>query len=187
MCVCGWVVLGFFFLGWSHLSADGSGVGVEIRRPSSLGLPQQGASDSRQRHRQRLVLIVCGHVGDALTTIAYLISAADVEGRIIGRAGGTVTALPPCGFGGVGGCRQLWWRYGQWGDDRPIQTRDTAGVAGNVLLRDGGAVRPILLTAVVLQKERSPLKQFSTQLCNRLHFSLQIYNTDFIMKCELSF
>lgn len=141
-------------LGWSHLGADGSGVGVEIGRPASLGLPQQGASDGGQRHRQRLVLIVCGHVGDALAAVAHLISGADVEGRVVGRAGGAVTTLPPCGLGGVGGSGWLWRRHGQRGDDRPVQSGDAAGVAGKVLLRDGGAVRPILLTAVVLQTER---------------------------------
>lgn len=70
--------------GWSHLGADGSGIGVEIGRAPSLSLPQQGASDGGQRHRQRLVLVVCGHVGDALATIAHLISGADVEGGVIG-------------------------------------------------------------------------------------------------------
>lgn len=70
-------------LGWSDFSADGSGVGVEIRRPASRSLSQQGASDGGQWHRQRLVLIMCGHVGDALTTVA-LICGTDIEGRVIG-------------------------------------------------------------------------------------------------------
>lgn len=81
----------FFFLlfslerrGWSHFSADGAGVGVEFRRPTSLRLPQQGASDRGQRHRQRLVVIVRGHVGDALATIAHFICSADVKGRVVG-------------------------------------------------------------------------------------------------------
>ena len=154
--------MGGGFLWWSHLGADGSGVGVKFGRPSSRGLPQQGASDGGQRHRQRLVLIVCGHVGDALTTVAHLISGTDVEGRVIGRAGGAVTALPPCGFGRVGGSRRLRWGHGQWGDDRPVQAGDTAGIAGKVLLRDGGAVRPILLTAVVLQRDREAHNMSST-------------------------
>lgn len=96
---------------WSHISADGSGIGVEIRRPTSQGFPQQGASDVGQRHCQRLVLIVCGHVGDALATVAHLISGTDVERRVIGRAGRAVTSLPPCGFGRVGGSGRLWWRH----------------------------------------------------------------------------
>lgn len=145
----------FLFSEWSHLGADGSGVGVEIGGSASLGLPQQGASDGRQRHRQRLVLIVCGHVGDALATVAHLVSGTDVEGRVIGRTGGAVGAWPPCGFGGVGGSGQVWWGHGQRGDDGPVQAGDTAGVAGKVLLRDGAAVRPILLTAVVLQRGKS--------------------------------
>lgn len=67
---------------WSHLGADGSGVGVKIRRTTLPGLPQQGTADGggRQRHRQRPVLIVCGHVGDTFPTIAHLISGTDVEG-----------------------------------------------------------------------------------------------------------
>lgn len=79
-CCC----LFFLFLRWSHLGADGSGVGVEIRGPASLGLPQQGAADGGKWHRQCLVLIVCGHVGDTLSTVAHLISGTDVEGRVIG-------------------------------------------------------------------------------------------------------
>lgn len=67
-------------VGRSHLGADGSGVGVEIRGPSSLSVPQQGASDSGQRHRQRSVVIVRGHVGDALAAVANLISGTDVKG-----------------------------------------------------------------------------------------------------------
>lgn len=81
----------FFFLlfslerrGWSHFGADGAGVGVEFRRPTSLRLPQQGASDRRQRHRQRLVVIVRGHVGDALATVAHFICSADVKRRVVG-------------------------------------------------------------------------------------------------------
>jgi len=70
-------------VGRSHLGADGSGVGVKIRRPASLSVSQQGASDSRQRNRQRLVVIVRGHVGDALAAVAHLISGADVKGRVI--------------------------------------------------------------------------------------------------------
>ncbi len=142
---------------WSHLSADGSGVGVEIRRPASQGFPQHGASDVGQRHRQRLVLVVCGHVGNALASIAHLISSTDVERRVIGRAGGAVSALPPCGFGGIGGSRWLRWRHRQWADNRAVQAGYTAGIAGKVLLRDGATVRPILLAAVVLQRESSPL------------------------------
>lgn len=79
----------FFFFslerrGWSHFGADGAGVGVEFRRPPSLRLPQQGASDRGQRHRQRLVVIVRGHVGDALATVAHFICSADVKGRVVG-------------------------------------------------------------------------------------------------------
>lgn len=70
--------------GWSHFGADGAGVGVEFRRPTSLRLPQQGASDRGQRHRQRLVVIVRGHVGDALATVAHFICSADVKGRVVG-------------------------------------------------------------------------------------------------------
>lgn len=83
MCACVWVEL-FVSLGWSHLGADGSGVGVEVRRPASMRLPQQGSSDGGQRHRQRLVLIVCRHVGDALSAVAHLIRGANVKGRVIG-------------------------------------------------------------------------------------------------------
>lgn len=141
----------------SHLSANGSGIGVKIGRPPSLSLPQQGASDGGQRHRQRLVLIVCGHVGDALAAIAHLITGANVEGRVVGRATGAEAASPSSGFGGVGGSRRLCWWQGQWGDKWPVQAGDAAGIAGKVLLRDGAAVRPILLTAVVLQRERITL------------------------------
>lgn len=139
---------------WSHFSADGSGVGIEIRRPASLSLSQQGAPDGGQWHRQRLVLIVCGHVGDSLPTVTRLVCGADVEGRVIGWAGGAVAMAPPCRFGEVGGSGQLWGWQGQWSDDWPVQAGDTAGVAGEVLLRDGATVRPILLTAVVLWKWR---------------------------------
>lgn len=138
---------------WSHLGADGSGVGVEIRRPAPQRLPQQGASDGGQRHGQSLVVVVCGHVGDALAAVAHLVGGADVEGRVVGRAAGAVAATPPGGFGRVGGLGRLRRRQGQWGDDRSVQAGDTAGVAGKVLLRDRAAVRPILLTAVVLQRE----------------------------------
>lgn len=142
-------------LGWSHLRADGSGVGVEVGRPAALRLPQQGASDGGQRHRQRLVLVVCGHVGDALAPVSHLIRGADVERRVVGRAGGAVAALPAAGFAVVGGSGQLRRRHGQWGDNRAVQAGDAAGVAGKVLLRDGGAVRPILLTAVVLHRGKT--------------------------------
>ena len=84
---------------WSHLGADGSGVGVDKGRPALLALPQQGAADGGQRHRQRLVLIACGHVGDALAAVEHLAGCADVEGRVVGRAGGAVTASPPRRFG----------------------------------------------------------------------------------------
>lgn len=150
VCVYGWQGA----LGWSHLSADGSGVGVELRRSASLGLSQQSASDSGQWHCQRLVVIVGGHVGDALATVAHFIGGADVEGRVVGWAAGAVAASTSGGFDGVGGgFGQLWGRHGQWGDDRSVQAGDAAGVTGKVLLRDRAAVRPILLTAVVLQDE----------------------------------
>lgn len=80
MSLCLRVLLGFFFLRWLHLGADGSGVGVEIRGPASLGLPQQGAADGWKWHSQCLVLIVCGHVGDAFAAVAHLISGTNVEG-----------------------------------------------------------------------------------------------------------
>lgn len=102
VCVCRYVwvvVLGEGGgLGWSHLGADGSGVGIEIGWPATLGIPQQGASDGGQRHRQRLVLIVRGHVGDALPAIAHLIGGTDVKGGVIGGAGRAVAAPPPCRF-----------------------------------------------------------------------------------------
>ncbi len=97
------------------------------------------------------------HVGNALASVAHLISSTDVERRVIGRAGGAVSALPPCGFGGIGGSRRLRWRHRQWADNRAVQAGYTAGIAGKVLLRDGATVRPILLAAVVLQRESSPL------------------------------
>lgn len=78
VCLCVWGGCGG---GWgSHLRADGSCVGVEFRRPATLGLPQQGAPDSRQWHRQRLVVIVRGHVGDALAAVTHFICSADVKG-----------------------------------------------------------------------------------------------------------
>lgn len=147
-----------------HLSADGSCVGVEIRRPSSLSVPQQGASDGRQRHRQRLVVVVRGHVGDPLPAVAHLIGSADVEGRVVGRAAGAVAALPPSRFGGVGGLGQLWRRQRHWGGDWSVQTSEAAGVAGEVLLRDGATVRAIILTAVVLQRQRFELMTFKTKI-----------------------
>lgn len=149
-----------------HLGADGSSVGVEIRRSSPVGVPQQGAPDSGQRHGQRLVVIVCGHVGDALATVAHVICGADVERWVIGGAAGAVTAPPPCGFGDVGGGQgKLWWRHGQRGNVWPVQAGDTAGVAGKVLLRNGGAVGPILLTAVVLHRQRENIT-FNTKVSN---------------------
>lgn len=63
-----------------HLGADGSGVGVEIRRVASLGIPQQGAVHGGQRHGQSLVLVVSGHVGDAFAAVVHLVCGADVEG-----------------------------------------------------------------------------------------------------------
>lgn len=108
-----------------------------------------------QRHGQCLVLVVRGHVGDALAAVVHLFGGADVEGRLVGGAGGAVTSLLPCVLGALRGSRRFRRRQGQRGDDGPIQAGDTAGVAGEVLLRDGGAVRPILLTAVILQKDRS--------------------------------
>lgn len=63
-----------------HLGADGSGVGVEIRRVASLGIPQQGAVHGWQRHGQSLVLVVSGHVGDAFAAVVHLVCGADVEG-----------------------------------------------------------------------------------------------------------
>lgn len=63
-----------------HISADGSGVGVEIRRSASLGVPQQGAVHGGQWHGQSLILVVSGHVGDALATVVHLVGGADVEG-----------------------------------------------------------------------------------------------------------
>lgn len=63
-----------------HLSADGSGVGVEIRRSASLGVPQQGAVHGGQRHGQSRVLVVGGHVGDAFAAVVHLVGGADVEG-----------------------------------------------------------------------------------------------------------
>lgn len=94
--------------------------------------------------------------------------------------------MPPRGFGGVRGSGWLWWRHGQRGDDCPVQAGDTAGIAGKVLLRDGGAVRPILLTAVVLERERNLF--YDKQFCyiSRLHFSLPVYNTRFIIEFDLS-
>lgn len=71
--------------------------------------------------------------------------------------------FPPCRFGGLRGPGWLWRRDGERGDDRPVQARDAAGIAGKVLLRDGGAVRPIFLTAVVLERERN-------QLCFQTNF-----------------
>lgn len=40
---------------------------------------QQGAMQGGQGESQRWVLIVRGHVGDALATVAHLIGGADVE------------------------------------------------------------------------------------------------------------
>lgn len=133
----------------SHLGADGSGVGVKVGGPPSPALPQQGAADEGQRRRQRRVLIVRGHVGDALAAVAHLIGGADVEGRVVGGAGGAETPLPGGRLG-----RRLRRRHGQRRAERAVQSGDAAGVAGKVLLRDGGAVRPILLTAVVLDRFR---------------------------------
>lgn len=67
--------------GGSHLGADGSGVGVKLGGgPPSAALPQQGAADEGKRHGQCRVLIVRGHVGDALAAVAHLVSGPDVEG-----------------------------------------------------------------------------------------------------------
>lgn len=82
----------------------------------------------------------------------------------MGRAGGAVTSLPPRMFGALGGSRRFWRRQGQRGDERPVQAGDTACVAGEALLRDGGTVRPILLTAVILQKDRSCWFKTTTEL-----------------------
>lgn len=144
---------GVLWRGGSHLGADGSGVGVNLGGPPSTALPQQGAADEGKRHGQCRVLIVRGHVGDALAAVAHLVSGSDVEGRVVGGAGGAETTLPCGRFGQcLGGSGRLRRRHGQWCDDRAIQGSDAAGVAGKVLLRDGGAVRPILLTAVVLER-----------------------------------
>lgn len=134
----------------SHLSADGPGVGVEIRRSASLGVPQQGAVHGGQRRGQGLVLVVRGHVGDALAAVVHLVGGADVEGRIVGRAGGAVTPPPPCLLGPLGGPGRLRRGQGQRGGEGAVQAGDAAGVAGEALLGDGGAVRPILPAAVIL-------------------------------------
>lgn len=82
----------------------------------------------------------------------------------MGRAGGAVTSLGPRVFGALGGRRRFGRRQGQRGDDGPVQAGDAARVAGKVLLRDGGTVRPILLTAVILQKDRSCWFKSTTEL-----------------------
>lgn len=144
--------LGVLCRGASHLGADGSGVGVKLSGPPSTALPQQGAADEGEGHGQCRVLIVRRHVGDALAAIAHLVSGADVEGRVVGGAGGAEAALPGAGLGqSLGGSGRLRRGHGQRRGDRAVQRGDAAGVAGKVLLRDGGAVRPILLTAVVLE------------------------------------
>lgn len=155
----------------SHLGADGSGVGVKLGGPPSTALPQQGAADEGKRHGQCRVLIVRGHVGDALATVAHLVSGSDVEGGVVGGAGGAETPLPCGGFGRwLGGSGLLRRRHGQWRDDRAIQGGDAAGIAGKVLLRDGGAVRPILLTAVVLDRggDNTKVKHFFSIVLLRL-------------------
>lgn len=120
-----------------------------------------------------------GHVGDALSAVAHLVSGPDVEGRVVGGAGGAETTLP-CGrfrqcLGGPGRLRR---RHGQWRDDRAIQGGDAAGVAGKVLLRDGGAVRPILLTAVVLERGTTQrLSPFSDLKLLRLHAFAYVITT----------
>lgn len=83
LCVCGcsWRA---FPTRWSHLSADGSGVGVKFGGAPSTVLPQQGAADEGERHGQCLVLIVRGHVGDAFAAVTHLVSGPDVEGRVVG-------------------------------------------------------------------------------------------------------
>lgn len=70
----------------------------------------------------------------------------------MGRAGGAVTSLRHRVFGALGGSRRFRRRQGQRDDDGAVQAGDAACVAGKALLRDGGTVRPILLTAVILQK-----------------------------------
>jgi len=103
---------------------------------------------------------VRGHVGDALAAVAQLIRGADVEGRVVGRAGGAVAPRPPAGLGGVGGTGLLLLLllllprrrrgHGQRRDDRAVQA---GGAAGEVPLTHGAAVRPILRATVVLQAE----------------------------------
>lgn len=138
----------------SHFCADGSGVGVEVGRSTSPSVPQQGASDGGQRHRQRPVVIVRGHVGDTLATVAHLVSGVYVEGGVVGGAGGAVAAAAIFGLGGIGGFGRFWRGQRQRGDGWPVQAGDTARVAGEMLLRDRVVFRPILLTAVILERKR---------------------------------
>lgn len=109
-------------------------VSVEVGWPTSPSVPQQGASDNGQRHRQRPVVIVRGHVGDAFATVAHLIRGVYVEGGVMRGAGGTVAAAAIFGFSGIGGFGRLRRGRRQWGDGRPVQAGDTAGVAGKMLL-----------------------------------------------------
>lgn len=138
--------------GGSHFCANSPSVGVKVRGSAARGVPQQGASDGGQRHRQRLVLIVSGHVGDALAAVTHLVCGANVEGRVVRGAGGAVPVAPRCGgLKGGGGTGKFRWGHGQGRGDGAVQPRDAAGITGEVLLRNGAAVRPILLAAVVLE------------------------------------
>lgn len=66
----------------SHLCTYSASVGIEVRCwvAAMLSGAQQGAVQGGQVETQRWVLIVRGHVGDALATVAHFIGGADVEG-----------------------------------------------------------------------------------------------------------
>lgn len=75
------IIMVVVVFGRSHLSADGMGVGIEVGLSVALrARSQQGAAHGRQRQCQRLILIVRGHVCDAFTAIAHLVSGAVIEG-----------------------------------------------------------------------------------------------------------
>lgn len=138
-----------------------------------------------ERHGQGLVLVVRGHVGDALAAVVHLVGGADVEGRLVGGAGGAVSSPARAAFGALRGSGRLRRGQGQRRDDGAVQAGDAAGVAGEVLLRDGGAVRAILLTAVVLQKDRSCWFKTST-LRNSLKTSASLRSLQELRRSELN-
>lgn len=121
----------------SDVSADGSCVGVKVRRTA---LAQHGTVHGGQAEGGgAVILVMSGHVGQAFAAVTRLIHATEV----VGRTGGAVVVRRS----GVVG-------QGKRGDGHPIHSWCAACVAGKLRLRISDwtrlPFRIIPLTAIIL-------------------------------------